>query len=212
MQPYSLGFLSPVIDQNTCVDCGLCAKSCLNTHMPLICEPLATYVAHALDIEEQKTSTSGGAASVFMKAIIKAGGVVFGFSGLNAREVKHIRIDKIEDVCKLKGSKYVQSYMGKTYRSVVGDLKSDRLVLFIGTPCQVAGLKAYIRGRVYEKLYTLDFVCHGVPSQKILNDAIDEKNKGQENISLFNRVKENGKESKYTLRLIKDNKILYDDG
>lgn len=211
MQPDSLGFLYPVIDQNRCVDCGLCAKSCLNTHMPLICEPLATYVGHALDIEEQKTSTSGGAASVFMKAIIKAGGVVYGCSGLNAREVKHIRIDKIEDVCKLKGSKYVQSYMGKTYRSVVGDLKSDRLVLFIGTPCQVAGLKAYIRGRVYEKLYTLDFVCHGVPSQKILNDAIDEKNKCQENISLFNRVKENGKESKYTLRLIKDNKILYDD-
>lgn len=211
MQPDSLGFLYPVIDQNKCVDCGLCARSCFNTHMPLICEPLATYIGHALDNEEQKTSTSGGAASVFMKAIIKAGGIVYGCSGLNAREVKHIRIDKIEDVCKLKGSKYVQSYMGKTYRSVVADLKSDRLVLFIGTPCQVAGLKAFVRGREYDNLYTLDFVCHGVPSQKILNDAIDEKIKEQGNFSLFNRVKENGKRSRYTLRLVKDNRILCDD-
>lgn len=211
MQPDSLGFLYPVIDQDKCVDCGLCAKSCFNNNKPTYNEPLQTCIGYASDTNEQISSTSGGIASVLMRSVLMKGGVVYGCSGENAREVRHIRIESPNEIDRLKGSKYVQSYMGLTYKNIVEDLKAQRLVLFIGTPCQVAGLKAYLKGKVYSNLYTIDFVCHGVPSQKILNDAIDAKLSGYGDLRLVNRVKEGGRESKYTLRLLKDEKVVYDD-
>ena len=211
MQPDQLGFLYPVIDQKKCIDCGLCVKSCFNNQKPQYNEPLHSFVGYATDSKEQITSTSGGLASVFMRSILKEGGVVYGCSGDDARAVKHIRIENIEDIYKLKGSKYVQSYMGLTYKNVTTDLKTGRTVLFIGTPCQVGGLKTYLKGKTYNNLFTVDFVCHGVPSQTILNDAIKGDISDCDGLRLLNRVKENGKESKYTLRLLKNDEVVYDD-
>lgn len=211
MQPDSLGFLYPIIDQDKCVDCGLCTKSCFNNHKPVYNEPMQTCIGYASDINEQISSTSGGIASVLMRTVLSIGGIVYGCTGENARDVKHIRIERLDEIVKLKGSKYVQSYMGSTYKTVVNDLKADRTVLFIGTPCQVAGLKAYLKGKVFENLFTIDFVCHGVPSQQILNDAIDAELSSYGDLRLVNRVKGEGKESKYTLRLLEDEKVVYDD-
>ena len=211
MQPDTLGFLYPDINQEQCIDCGLCAKSCLNNHTQSFKEPIYTCVGHALDNYEQLSSTSGGIASVYMRAILQDGGVVYGCSGVDAHEVKHIRIESPSEIEKLKGSKYVQSYMGLTYKTLVSDLRADRIVLFVGTPCQVAGLRTYLRGRSYDNLFTVDFVCHGVPSQQILNDAIDTKVEDCDGVTLVNRAKDNGKESKYTLRLMKGNQMLCDE-
>lgn len=211
MQPDSLGFLYPIIDQDKCVDCGLCIKSCFNNHKPVYNEPMQTCIGYASDINEQISSTSGGIASVLMRTVLSKGGIVYGCTGENARDVKHIRIERLDEIVKLKGSKYVQSYMGSTYKTVVNDLKADRTVLFIGTPCQVAGLKAYLKGKVFENLFTIDFVCHGVPSQQILNDAIDAELSSYGDLRLVNRVKGEGKESKYTLRLLEGEKVVYDD-
>lgn len=211
MQPDSLGFLYPVIDPNKCIDCGLCAKSCLNNHKSVYNEPLQTCIGYASDTNEQISSTSGGIASVLMRAVLVNGGVVYGCSGENARDVRHVRIETPNEIDRLKGSKYVQSYMGLTYKKVVEDLKTQRIVLFIGTPCQVAGLKAFLKDKTYSNLYTIDFVCHGVPSQQILNDAIDAEVRGSDDLRLVNRVKLYGRESKYTLRLLKGNKIVFDD-
>lgn len=211
MKPDKLGFLYPVIDQNKCIDCGSCVKSCLNNRKPIFNEPLHSLVGYAADPSEQVTSTSGGLASVIMRSILKQEGVVYGCSGENAHKIKHIRIKSTEEISKLKGSKYVQSYMGSTYKNVATDLKANRIVLFIGTPCQVAGLKAYLKGNVYDNLYTVDFVCHGVPSQQLLDDAIKEGGCSCNGLRLVNRVKEKGHESKYTLRLLKNNEIVYDD-
>lgn len=210
MQPDSLGFFYPVINPNKCIDCGLCVKSCFNNNKLRYNEPVDTFVGHAIKKEEQLSSTSGGLASVFMRTILNGGGVVYGCSGENAREVKHIRIEHSNDINKLKGSKYVQSYMGFIYKKVVQDLKEDKTVLFIGTPCQIAGLKSYLKGNDYENLFTVDFVCHGVPSQQILNGAIDENVPNKYNLHLVNRVKEDGKNSKYTMRLLDGNEIVYD--
>lgn len=211
MQPDSLGFLYPIIDQDKCVDCGLCTKSCFNNHKPVYNEPMQTCIGYASDINEQISSTSGGIASVLMRTVLSKGGIVYGCTGENARDVKHIRIERLDEIVKLKGSKYVQSYMGSTYKTVVNDLKADRTVLFIGTPCQVAGLKAYLKGKVFENLFTIDFVCHGVPSQQILNDAIDAELSSYGDLRLVNRVKGEGKDSKYTLRLLEGEKVVYDD-
>lgn len=211
MQPDSLGFLYPEINQEKCIDCGLCVKSCLNNQTSSFNEPIYTCVGHASDNYEQLSSTSGGIASVFMSTILQNGGIVYGCSGVDAKDVKHIRIETPDDIEKLKGSKYVQSNMGLTYKTLVSDLRADRIVLFIGTPCQVAGLKTYLRGKCYDNLYTVDFVCHGVPSQQILNDAIDTKVKDSNGLTLVNRAKDNGKESKYTLRLMRGNQKLCDE-
>lgn len=209
MHPDELGFLYPEIDQSKCVDCGLCVKSCLNNCKPIYNEPIEACVGHAVDIKEQISSTSGGLASVFMRKILEKGGVVYACSGENACNVRHIRIESPKDIEKLKGSKYVQSYMGQTYKAVCADVKNKSIVLFIGTPCQVAGLKAYLGGKDTGNLLTVDFVCHGVPSQQLLNDAIDAKIKNNKNLRLVNRVKE-GKRW-YTFRLIRDGKIVLDE-
>ncbi len=210
MQPDEMGFLYPQIDQSICVDCGLCAKSCFNNSDIEFQTPLSTWVGHAKSKDEQLTSTSGGMASAIARRFLENKGVVYGSSGIDSSCVKHIRIEKLEDLHQLKGSKYVQSFMGMSYKCVVQDLKSGINVLFIGTPCQVAGLKAYLKNRIYENLYTIDFVCHGVPSQQLLNDAIHAKTCKMSNLTLVNRVKNNHGHSKYTVRLLHSGKVVYD--
>ena len=212
MEPDSLGFLYPVINQERCVDCGLCVKSCLNNSSPQFNETNSSYVAHASNLEEQLTSTSGGIASVIARHILKGGGVVYGCTGINAYDVKHIRVEEEKDLILLKGSKYVQSRMGNTYLKVISDLRTSREVLFIGTPCQVAGLYAFLGKRTFENLSTVDFVCHGVPSQQILTDAISHHLKGMGvQIELHNRIKENGRESRYSLHLTHNGTVVYNE-
>ena len=90
-------------------------------------------------------------------------------------DIKHIRINNENEIDKLKGSKYVQSHIGDIYKNVKNDLLNNKLTLFIGTPCQVAGLKSFLR-KEYENLVTIDFVCHGVPSIQYLKDSIGKVN------------------------------------
>lgn len=101
MQPDSLGFLYPIIDQDKCVDCGLCTKSCFNNHKPVYNEPMQTCIGYASDINEQISSTSGGIASVLMRTVLSKGGIVYGCTGENARDVKHIRIERLDEIVKL---------------------------------------------------------------------------------------------------------------
>ena len=115
---------------------------------------------------------SGGAASVLSRYVIAQGGSVYGCCQKNYCEIKHVRVDKDKDVALLKGSKYVQSEIGLSYLEVKQDLLNNRLVLFIGTPCQVAGLKSFLR-KEYPNLYTIDLVCHGVASQRMLRESVE---------------------------------------
>ena len=99
---------------------------------------------------------------------------MYGCSGMDIRHVRHVRISRMEELDLLKGSKYVQSDLGLTFKQIRGDLKVGKEVLFVGTPCQVGGLKTYLR-KDYDNLITADLVCHGVPSQQLLNDNIDKR-------------------------------------
>lgn len=167
----SLGFLYPVIDANKCVDCGICQKICPNNNNILKALPIDSYVGYAVDKEEQLSSSSGGVASVVGRYFINKGGIVYGCSADSIDEIGHIRVDNEQDLLKLKGSKYVQSNMRNIFTQVRSDLKLGKKVLFVGTPCQVAGLKSFLR-KGYENLLTIDFVCHGVPSLKILKESL----------------------------------------
>lgn len=173
MKADKYGFYYPEIDQNKCVDCGLCVKTCPVNHPVHIEYPSDCYAVVCKDREELKKVASGGMASIFSKYVLDRNGVVYGANGIDIRNVHHTRIDKLEDLDSIRGSKYVQSYMGDIYKQVKKDLKEGKQVLFTGTPCQVAGLKAFLHNKVYDNLITADLVCHGVPSQQMLNDNID---------------------------------------
>lgn len=159
------GFLQPIIDTRKCVECGLCQKHCPELKpIERLAYEQQKYYALIYD-QDRKISSSGGAFSVFAKWIIAQGGIVYGATINEKFEVKHIGVEGAEELSKLRGSKYVQSIIGDTYKEIRNHLRSNRKVLFVGTGCQVGGLYAFLNGKRYEgMLYTLDLVCHGTPS------------------------------------------------
>lgn len=165
------GHLYPQINDDKCVNCKLCINTCPNNNIPKFSTPIASYVATAKDEKEAITSTSAGIASVLARKIIEDGGVVYGSCGWDCQHVRHTRISTYEEVDMLKGSKYVQSAIEDSFKHVKKDLDEGIKVLFVGTPCQVAGLYGFLR-KIYDNLYTVDLICHGVPSQKILTNAL----------------------------------------
>lgn len=186
----SCGYVHPQIDNELCVDCGLCTKVCpVNTKISLR-YPLDCYAATVKSDEELLSCASGGMATELSRYVIENGGVVYGCTGKDIRDVHHIRVDCKEDLQLLKGSKYVQSFIGEIYEAVKKDLQTDKPVFFVGTPCQVAGLEGFLRQKDYSNLITADLVCHGVPSQKMLNDNISFYCKENEDISVWFRQKE----------------------
>lgn len=167
------GYFYPQINQDSCVDCGICQKICPSVSLQPLLYPIDNLAVIAKAKEEILSCASGGAATILSTTIIENGGVVYGCDGTDIRNVHHVRIDCLSGLTRLKGSKYVQSRIGSVYHQVKNDLNEGRKVLFIGTPCQVAGLKGYLQNKNIETLYVADLVCHGVPSQQMLNDNID---------------------------------------
>ena len=168
------GFAIPHINSDVCIECGACMKVC--HRISAIAEyqiPLKTLACWTKRDDDRKKSSSGGAFSVLARKVLSENGVVFGATMDTNLQVKHISIDKAEDIVKLQGSKYVQSYLGDTYKQVRELLRQERLVLFTGTPCQVGGLLTFLRKK-YDNLITCDMVCHGVPSQRAF-DAFCER-------------------------------------
>lgn len=163
----------PFIDTNKCVKCGLCQRAChqINVKDLNFVTPIYTYAAWSKRNEIRTSSSSGGVFSEIAKVILDKGGVVFGAAFNEELKVKHIKVETEEDLAKLRGSKYVQSDLGIIYTQVKAELNANRFVLFSGTPCQIAGLKSFLK-KEYEYLYTLDLVCHGVPLQVAFDSYI----------------------------------------
>ena len=163
------GFLRPVIDFQSCVKCGKCVRACpvLTARKTEEYEKSA-YVVRNTDEKTLAASTSGGAFSAFAEAILSRGGVVFG-AALSGGQVVHVKVTDKEGLAALRGSKYVQSRTGPIFREVKASLEEGKIVLFTGTPCQVAGLYGYL-GRDYDGLYTLDFVCRAAVSPAVLSE------------------------------------------
>ena len=169
-----MGYIYPEIDQAKCIDCCLCEKTCpVNHPIPELNTPLRAFAAISKDQEDLMSSTSGAASSVFVQSILKQGGIVYGCIQNNYKDISHRRIANIDEAYLLKGSKYVQSNIDLVYRSVKEDLRHGLKVLFTGTPCQIAGLRKYLRV-AYDNLYLVDLVCHGVPSQRLLQENVQE--------------------------------------
>ncbi len=157
-------FRYPQIDEATCINCDLCEKVCpidKELKAPVVQKAYAAVHKDSFVLEK---STSGGAFTALADTIFSQGGVVYGAAMLNGMQVKHIRTENRTAFAELRSSKYLQSDTGTTYQMVEQDLKQGKVVLYSGTPCQIDGLKCFLR-KEYENLYTADIVCHGVGSQ-----------------------------------------------
>lgn len=169
--PGTIGHLFPEVDESACINCGMCRRVCPSVnHVGKRYPPTAFAGIHKVHAQ-YLSSTSGGAASAMAEAILEDGGVVYGCASMDNLEIRHIRIDNRGDLDKLKGSKYVQSRIFSVYKDVRKDLTDGLRVLFVGTPCQVAGLRSFLL-KEYPGLYTVDLICHGVPSQIFLHNQI----------------------------------------
>lgn len=167
------GFLYPVVDASTCTVCGLCEKVCpvINQDEPR--KPLKVYAAKNRNEEIRRQSSSGGIFTPLAESVIREGGVVFGAKFDKDWNVVHAWSDTIEGIADFRGSKYVQSTIGDTYREAREFLKQGRKVLFSGTPCQIAGLRKFLR-KEYDNLLAVDVVCHGVPSPLVWRKYLEE--------------------------------------
>ncbi len=165
-------FYYPVVNNDKCVDCSLCYKHCPTVTPSEKSDVLSAYAGWANDNEVVLKSSSGGFFYGIACKVLEESGVVFGASfSDDYRSVGFSYTDKSE-LCDLQKSKYVESTVGESFREINVFLNQKRKVLFCGTPCQVAGLKAYLNCD-NENLITVDFACGGLPSHKIYSDYID---------------------------------------
>lgn len=188
------GFLYPKVDRRNCIECGRCVSVCAvaaANREEYISGNAVAYAAYTKNEPLRLESSSGGVFSELAQAILSMDGVVFGAAFDEKFVVKHICVDRAEDLNKLRGSKYVQSETGETYLQTKEYLEQGRPVLYSGTPCQISGLLRFL-GRPYENLYTQDIICHGVPSPKIWNQYVrfrqDKTQAGIKNISFRAKV------------------------
>ena len=175
----SEGFLYPHVKVSDCIDCGLCDKVCHEIHPYEERYPTKVFAAINKNDEVRLASSSGGIFSLLAERIIKKGGVVFGARFDDNWQVKLDYTESIEGISFFRGSKYVQARTDTAFSDCERFLKENRLVLFSGTPCQIAGLKHFLL-KDYDNLITVDFVCHGTPSPKVwelfIVETISERN------------------------------------
>lgn len=168
------GFYKHHIDQKLCVNCGLCQKVCPLLNFASKNYEVPSCYAVMADDELRAKSSSGGAFGIIAHEILNLNGVVCGAAFDDEWHVKHIIVDNVNDLQKLHGSKYVQSYISADlFQQIKKYLDEDRYVLFTGVPCQVAGLRNFLR-KEYEKLYTADLICAYAPSPKVFDAYLSE--------------------------------------
>ena len=200
------GFYYPEVDESQCNNCHQCEKVCPIQNFVKAKKYIRSFACKSLDDEIRRHSSSGGIFSVIATDILAQNGVVYGAAYYHQSQVVHQRIDRVEDLVLLQGSKYIQSQIGTTYQQVKMDLEQKNKVLFTGTPCQIAGLKQFLR-KEYSQLFTIDILCHGVPSNKVWSKYL--KDLGVEQVEDIQfRNKDTGW-THYSVQIIHDNAKVF---
>lgn len=166
------GFLYPETDENLCIHCDLCKKSCPipNSNGKNAFKP-EVYAAFNSNDNIRKESTSGGIFTLLATSVLSEGGAVVGAAFTKDFTVEHIVAEDVSQLSALRSSKYMQSEIGSVFVRTKELLENGRKVLFTGTPCQVAGLRSFLK-KDYDNLICQDFVCHGVPSGKLFKSYL----------------------------------------
>lgn len=202
MQADELDALYPIIDENKCVKCYLCKNTCPNIRRPVFHSPNAVWAAWSNDNHIRQNSASGGISYELYRFWIRNGGVATGVVYDRNEGCHFILIDKESDIRATQNSKYTFSDTHGIYKAVQIKLKTGVPVLFIGTPCQVAGLYSYLRVE-YENLTTVDLICHGMPPFEYLNqhvEYIERKNNERTSILCFRDPKYHTYSYTFTLK------------
>lgn len=181
------GFLYPSVEEAKCVDCGLCKKVCPALFPYSQRLPQKALAAINTQKEIRLKSSSGGIFSSLAERCIVHEGTIFGATFTSSWCVEHRRTEKIQDIPYFRGSKYVQSKIGHCFTDVKELLKNNKQVMFVGTPCQVAGLHHFL-GKSYDNLLTVDFICHGVSSPAVWKWYINDVAKNLVRRNWLNRI------------------------
>ncbi len=195
-------FIYPVVDEELCKDCGKCESICpiLNKNkISISSHNLRVIQGYYATVEKQKASASGGAATAFSEYIIDKDGCVFGSSYTDDyKDAIYIKVERKEDLYKLKGSKYIETRKNDIYKEVLKEINTGRLVLFTGLPCDIGALKCYLN-KEYDNLYTCELICHGPTSVQVQRDYINDlSNKYKSKVINFSsRYNEEGIEAPY---------------
>lgn len=186
------GFQYPYINEDSCVECGLCIKTCpANKDLDVTSSyPQQPYLAWINDDEVRLDSSSGGIFTALARYVISQGGVVCGAAYDDDMTVRHRIVDNENDLIHLRGSKYVQSITEGIFSDIKVYLNKGVMVYFVGTPCQVAGLKSFLKKK-YDNLLTSDLICHGVPSGNLFKEQIKyfERKEGKKIVDVKFRAK-----------------------
>lgn len=184
----SMKAVNAVIDEDACISCGICEKVCQKLEVPEGRQPISWCQGWAKDPAVRSKSSSGGAAAAISLAFAEAGGVVCSCMFRDG-EFRFDFAGTAEETMAFAGSKYVKSNPSGIYRQIRTMLKQGKKVLFIGLPCQVGALKKIVGSA--EKLYTIDLVCHGTPSAKLLETYLLQQKKNlKEEKSIAFRIKQ----------------------
>ncbi len=165
------GFEYPQINSKSCINCGSCKRVCINNSKPEFRLPKHIYAGCSKEEEIRNTSTSGGIATAISREFILRNGVVFGCTFDKELNLIYKKADRIDQLKCFQGTKYVQSKLGDVFKQVKNEIERGKQVLFIGTPCQVAGILNFM-GLKSQNLTAMSFVCGGVPSTKYMKDYI----------------------------------------
>ncbi|MBC6679571.1 Coenzyme F420 hydrogenase/dehydrogenase, beta subunit C-terminal domain [Zhenpiania hominis] len=181
MKPDAFGFLYPELIGN-CIRCGLCEKVC-PAEIVIDKKSCGEVCFAAIAKKRHSESTSGGIASLMSTKVIEKGGVAYGV-GFKRGKCVYNRIDSLSEIEGIRGSKYVQAELNDTLALIKCDLVNHKSVLFVGTPCTIAGAQLYLdnQGIDMEKFIAISFPCGGVPSPLFLQEEIGEIN--QTNITV----------------------------
>ena len=193
MAPDHEGFLRPAVG-DACILCRRCEQTCPILHPPVPGPaPAAAHAVWNSDEAERLASSSGGFFSLLARHVLEQGGAVFGAVLDETMTARHVCARSVEELAPMRGSKYVQSDLGSSFREVKELLEAGTPVLFSGVPCQVDGLKRYL-GKDYPSLLTCDLVCHGVPSPAVFRAYLDslEAEHGSKAVSVRFKDKSHG--------------------
>lgn len=204
MKPLELGCLYPVVNSVKCISCGKCVQVCaFNQRNPGQSHVLKAFAASATDAKLLRDAASGGVFGTIAHSILQKGGAVFGCA-LERREGMlspvHICIQDVSELGKLQGSKYIQSDLGNCFHRVRECLREEIPVLFSGTPCQVDALKHFLKPEETAQLYTIDLVCHGVPSAELFRAYLKHMKKNVTSFQFRSKSSGWGLRGSYTYR------------
>lgn len=173
MESGDKGFLYPVVNKEKCIECGLCLRVCaFNREQGNLQTKQYAYAVKNRDDKVRMESRSGGVFTALTDQCLQNNGVIYGVALNGMFEAYHSRATNYEERDLFRGSKYIQSNVGDTYKKVKEDLSKGISVVFSGTPCQVNALKSYLGDKDYDNLILVDIICHGVPSLKVWKDYL----------------------------------------